>query len=373
MKPSMYYAPLAIFLCYLGIAVMKPATAVAPASASALGITRISSDAEENALRDAIATAVTVAWNKADFAALDAMADEYARTRAKTLSGKWRLAVYDEAVTQQMRIDWPTDWFVLKPQPGCACGVPDPARYAEAELRWDAVGAKLDQWRKRAPKSAYVQVARANYLSKRAWFYRGAGYANTVPDAAWPYFNRYIAEAGSVLAAQGATGIRNPAWFDSMISVARDEDWPQPRLNQLAEKLFREGQAYTPAYQNMAYMLEPKWGGSYAAVEKFARTAIARAPAGEGAETYTRIYWVIQASGRSLLFQNSPTDWPMMRRGFEDMLKKYPNMRNLEAEAKFACLAGDRETVAEALGQMGGRIDSREWPVPIDSCKAAGS
>lgn len=322
----------------------------------------------EMALRNRIADEVKTAWDASDFAALDSMADRYVRTRAKTLSGKWRLAVYAAAVADQMSIDWPSEWYLPEADENCRCQAPKPARYPEADRRWNALRARVDDWSKRFPRSPHAQIATAQYLIRRGWFYRGIGVASSVPTAAWRRFHKYIAQARLELESTRVTSVTDPVWFDLMFTIAAAQSWSLPQVARLTDDLFANGQAYAPAYQAAALPLLPKWGGSYAMVEQFARDAITHVDADEGISIYTRIYWQPDQFAAAT-FREVGADWPTIRQGFDEMIRKYPDPRNVNGKAMFACWAGDREQLAATLKQLGDKVNPDAWIISLSTCK----
>ena len=97
----------------------------------------------------------------------------------------------------------------------------------------------------------------------------------------------------------------------------------------------------------------PKWGGSAADIERFARWAVQRTRSTEGWGMYARIYWfAAQSQFGDRLFIDSWIEWPDMKKGIDDILSRYADDWNLANFAKFSCLAGDVEKTKELLGQM---------------------
>ncbi|WP_204336481.1 hypothetical protein, partial [Proteus mirabilis] len=52
------------------------------------------------------------------------------------------------------------------------------------------------------------------------------------------------------------------------------------------------------------------------------------------------------------LFTESKVNWPTMKRGFEDVLSRYPSPWNLQSFAYFACQANDPVKARELLAQI---------------------
>ncbi len=67
-----------------------------------------------------------------------------------------------------------------------------------------------------------------------------------------------------------------------------------------------------------------------------------------------------------------PSSWPKMKRGFEDLMERHPKSKwNLNNFAKFACLAGDKQTFLKLRGQMGKDVIDAAWPenTSLDLCE----
>ena len=59
-----------------------------------------------------------------------------------------------------------------------------------------------------------------------------------------------------------------------------------------------------------------------------------------------------------------------MKRGFEEILLQYPDARNLNGEAMFACAANDRATYQSVMKQLGNRLLPSIWQVDLKYCQA---
>jgi hypothetical protein len=204
-------------------------------------------------------------------------------------------------------------------------------------------------------------------LVNRAWFYRGTGYANTVLPEAWPLVSKYLDEAQKALSDRPEVRIADPHWFEIMFFLASAQSWDESQVNALIEDFRGHGQSYTAAYQSAASLMLPKWGGSYERLERFAQQAVID-NGDEGPDTYARIYWyVTDASALS----ETRADWPTLKRGFESILRKYPDPRNWNGMAMYACAAGDGKTFREAMSQLGTNLTPDSWTIPVNQCMAA--
>jgi Domain of unknown function (DUF4034) len=323
-------------------------------------------DAETH-LRNALAAQVSELWAKADFAGLDSMADSYIQTKERTLSGKWRLSIFYGALSELLAISWPNDGYLTDESGSCACKRPIPSKFDVAEGEWDHVYLKIGQWIHRYPNSPHARIVQAQFFVNRAWFFRGSGYSSTVTKEAWPLVSQYIADARKSLIECRSSCSADPHWYEIMFFVASAESWSHEQIGDLVHDLVEHGQSYVPAYQSAARLLLPKWSGSYEDVETFARIATTRNEKIEGNAMYARIYWNLGES--PTLFTQSRADWPTMKRGFEAMLAKYPDPRNLNGEAMFSCAAGDGATYQSVMKQLGNRVIPSIWVVDLNYCQ----
>ena len=321
-------------------------------------------------LRASIQRKVVDAWAAGDFAALDEMADDFSSRRARTYSGKWRLAIYLGALSGRMQIAWPKEYQLSTPATNCECNAPDPRYYGKAEELWRGIDAKSNDWLVARPKSPHAVVARAQYLTNRAWFYRGRSYAADVPTEGWKQMRTYENAAYQLLASHRDARFHDPVWFEQMLSLAYDLAWDKGALDDLADDFKANGALYPDALQLVFNRLQRKWGGSPQAMDQFARTATELTRAQDGGAMYARLYWNIAEQYPRTLFSEAGADWQTMRAGFEDMVKQYPDPRNLNAEGAFACMAGDFATMDKALMRLGDKVQAQLWDrfAPYKEC-----
>jgi len=336
--------------------------AVAPATIAPAETEKVPGSEAE--LREAIALRISALWSAGDFGSLEAMAEQYARTHARTYSGKWRLSLFYMDLSDQLTIPWPSEWYGTDAI-SCQCKVPDVTHYDEAERRWNDMQAKLHGWMERSPDSLHARLAMANLLLNRAWFYRGNGFADTVPDEAWPLFSRYVEQARMLLSQDRTQAASDPEWFGVMFRIAAAQSWSSANVASLLRDLSLSETLYIGAYDGAAMVLKPQWGGSYEQLERFARQ-IAAERKHEGPELYARMYWNIGANE----LPNTHADWSLLKQGFEDMIQRYPDPRNLNALAMFACVAGDAETFRKTVETLGDNLTPNSWTVSPELCRA---
>jgi len=118
-----------------------------------------------------------------------------------------------------------------------------------------------------------------------------------------------------------------------------------------------------PAAGRVGNYLSPKWGGSYEEVEALAQRTT-KLPLGADYSLYTRVYWHV-TGGEELEFepfQDSLASWPLMKAGFEGLMKRYPKSKwNLNAFAYFACRADDGLTYGALRARIGQDVMPDAW------------
>jgi hypothetical protein len=118
------------------------------------------------------------------------------------------------------------------------------------------------------------------------------------------------------------------------------------------QKIIDEGLNKYPLYYQLYFSalnyFAPKWHGNAKDIEEFANSAVARTKDQEGLGMYARIYWAAsQYQYGERLFIDSNVVWEKMKRGIDDVLKRYPDQWNINNFALFACFAKDKQKARE--------------------------
>jgi len=274
--------------------------------------------AEELQDRATIETQVyDLLWDK-DFAGLEIMADDYRTTQARTSSGLWKLTLF----------------------------------YVGIQRAFHRQGSDWAEQAARAWVGQYPQSPAAHLV-----------YAEMLPDAEK---TRVYLEAHKSVAA------RDPRWYEMMAQIAYTQGWPRPRFTQMIDEGLDRMPEYYPIYFAVVDYLSPRWGGSAADIDRFARQAVERTRETEGWGIYARIYWyAFQTEFGDGLFTRSLVNWPDMKKGMDDVLRQYADGWNLANFVMFACLKGD----GQKLKELTDRMDDEAWSVWDDQeysekCKA---
>jgi hypothetical protein len=275
----------------------------------------------------AIPQEAAATYRTGDFTRLEKELMEYVNRQSRTASGLWVGGFYTDGIEAAM----------LDPRPQTAA-------------QWDALEPRTLERTQQHPRSALARLLHAKVLIARAWAIRGPGYASTVPESAWEPFHEGLRRAEKYLVKEKQVAGTLPEYYVERIGIARGLGQSRSEIDALLEASDRVQPGYYPAYFSVLQYLLPKWHGDAEQVEAFARAAVERTRETEGDSMYARIYWVAsQSQYGSSLFYTSAAQWALMRSGFEDVVKRYPDAWNYQNYAHFACEAGDDRTLEKLL------------------------
>lgn len=304
---------------------------------------------DEFAERSAIRRDVSASFEAGQFSKLDALAARYRTSKTRTSSGLWHLTLFYAGISDVLNAE------------------PDFTEY------WKNVERAVGKWVADVPDSPTARLVYARMLVRHGWSYRGSGYANTVTPQNQRMFEEYLTQARSYLEKHKTVASADPYWYELMAIIGYAQSWPEATFASLiAEGLRKEPLFYQTYFAAIDYYA-PKWGGSAAAIEQFARDALERTRSIEGYGMYARIYWYAsQTQYGDALFTESKVDWTAMKKGIDDVLAKYPDGWNVNNFARFACLARDKAKTAELMARIEGAPLMAVWRVPalFQQCKS---
>lgn len=285
--------------------------------------------------------ATTAVMNE-DFDVPDRVHDEYLRSGQRSTHGLFMV----EAIQYgwDLHFDTPDDAMVMRP---------------------------VDRWTRARPGSRMRKLVEAIRWQRQAWVARGGGYASTVPGEGMKLFRERLALAAKALEAAEPEGKESPIWYWVALVVAGSSGQPQAQFDALFEEAVTRFPHYHPLhYTRMNYLL-PQWGGSFEAVDGFIQRSVERTREVDGEAFYAWLYVDVARKYDGDLFAGTMASWPRMRKGFEDMVARYPDDWNWNLYATFACRARDRETTARLLTQLGGKamLGQASPGYTTDSCR----
>ena len=301
-----------------------------------------------------ISSKVQASVESDDYAALDRLAASYRSPKAITENGESSLTYFYRTLSNRyLSFD------------------KDDSEQWDARIRW------AQRWVEMQPKSATAHVVLARTWFNRGMSYRGEVASREVPAANWDPYRLYVGKAADHLLANRSVAERDPYYYSIMQHAA----FRLKRPDLVEIQIFDEGAARYPYFFGLfsvsAFYRMPSYGGSFEAIENFARHAMAHVPPKDGDVLYFRIYEDLLVNAGLHPFGTSTFDWAVASRGIDRLVAQYPSQRNLERSAYFACIAEDRERTTRLMKQLRSTPDFNLWgsEVVYDYCKqmAAGT
>lgn len=284
---------------------------------------------------------VETAWNQGDTAELQRLFDRWCTGKDRMPDGRWYLSWFTGTFQDRLEV-WGD---------------------------WERVQGIVTRWRAASPDSEAARLSEAMFWRAYGWHARGQGVARGVAPEGWALFRERLGKARALLEDVDATC---PATASTRLWVATDLGAPDAELR----PLFNAAVARFPEYQNLYTAMsrhhEPRWGGSAAAFDAFAREAARTTARFEGLGLYARLYWTVDHEyGQP--FTNEPgsrPDWLTLRQGFEDLLAHYPNSQSIRVQfMSVACRSNDsalyRRLRTELAAYAANEMDTA---LPLEVC-----
>jgi hypothetical protein len=230
------------------------------------------------------------------------------------------------------------------------------------------------QWATEHPKSSLAHILHARVLKAHAWSYRGGGYAKDVPPEAWVDFRNYLQRAVKYLQDHAEVVMTDSSAHDLLLEIGNGLEWDIETLKAIQQEGLKQNPEDIELYFDMVTPLLPKWHGNARILDQYIREATQQTKADYGMSMYARLYSVAAEEDYGhALFENSLVDWPTMKKGYEDMLARFPSTGRRNRYAYMACLAKDQPTLVALLAQLGENIETSNWgPNPqrsLDACQ----
>jgi hypothetical protein len=300
-------------------------------------------------IRAAIVAKSNAAFNESNFAALEKQSQEYRLHKDRTPSGVWKLTLFYRGIIDA--IDTSLN------------GAPN---------GWDKVPSTIGRWEEQHPTFPSAHISRSIGLIARAGKIRGSDIASRVNPNAWKPYHEAITDARRNLETYKNVSSIDPEWYEEMLIVAKNDDWSRVQFDVLLnEGLQKEPLFYETYFSALDYLL-PKWHGDIDEIDQFISDAVERTSKHEGRGMYARIYWYAsQSEFEDDLFDKSNAIWPLMKTGFNDVVRAYPDYWNLNNYAKFSCIAGDKPKTKELTTRITGHVVAEAWSKDVTEAECA--
>jgi hypothetical protein len=296
--------------------------------------------------RNVLTSQVKKLFENGNYAELDRMADQFRKNKSRFPDGVWKLYIFYTG-------------FEMSPY------VPEPYFPGAIDM--------ASSWRKTNPKSVTAQCVLASLWADYAWKARGGGYASEIKDQSKPLMRERLEKAWKIINEPLASGVADcPKRHDLRLVLAKARGVENKQFEVMYKEALKQAPDYYQLYSTIADYLLPKWHGHVGEWQQFITKVADQNPKREGATIYTRTVWSMFLGNDLQKFEGSGISWPRMKEGFEEIDRNYPNSSwILNNTAKFACRAGDKETLRSKMK----RIDRNNYypeawkDENIDTCR----
>jgi len=163
-----------------------------------------------------------LAFLKGDVRELQRLATHYLNVDRRTASGAFKIEQFDDGIEMALVI-----------------------RGDDAEAQHQALIARTKTWVDEFPDAPIAYVLHARSLMAYTHYFRGGGYANTVPPLALASYRKYSTEAAEFLLKNQDVASVYTGWHATLINLARQLAWPKNMVNKtMADGLRRSPDDY---------------------------------------------------------------------------------------------------------------------------------
>lgn len=275
-----------------------------------------------------------------NFGALEELVEKYSNSNARTPSGVWKIGFIYAGITE----------------------ISGNSKIPNEDQYWGFHDDRYTSWIEEYPQSATAQIYYAKILLRKAWYYRGAGYANTVDKQQWALFYKFLNQASNHLDNFKDRSSKDPNWYEAKLEVAKGLGVDDDIYNNILDEALDLHPYYYPIYFSAINRFAPRWHGSLEMMESFAARSVELTRETEGVGMYARVYWYVsQSLYGDQLFTKSLISWDKMSQGIDDVLAKYPDQWNINNFAKFSCLARDKNKTRSLIMKISGEPLRNVW------------
>jgi membrane associated rhomboid family serine protease len=232
---------------------------------------------------------------------------------------------------------------------------------------------RLADWRREVPGSVAPELVEAQAL--RAWAREAPGRDGAAAPPDRPPRRLRDEMANEALRRAAEAGADHPVWYTLSMIGAVDDPGGIVAGRALFEAGVERFPTHHPLYYAMLRLLQPRTLGSFEQVAAFVDEVTARAPGGESAALYARLYAYYAAleGDDADIYADVGADWPTIERGFRQLLERHPDSDFLlNAFANLACRRGDAAAYRSLREAVGTRRSSAAWQgdVQVETCDA---
>jgi len=269
---------------------------------------------------------VRVLLERKDFDKLDQIAQKL-RTEQEVLpNGQWRLDKFYE------------DLFYLQ--------------YTDSGKQWQSYLNSLLDWTVHNPDSPTAHIALAYAYMRYAWRVRGDGESFSVSPSGWQFMKERLKKAEAQLHEAEALSTKCPHMYAVWANIALGQGHKKADYDKKIEKCAKDFPTYLTLKMSKNYFLLPRWYGDSGEWEKRTKELADKVGGIDGDVLYAQMIWDLDYIEvfNNIFSDNQGLDWQRVKRGMQEIIKRYPHDTIVRAELiKLALQAKDDKTAKEAF------------------------
>lgn len=271
-----------------------------------------------------------------DYDALDALAAKYRASKECYANGIWKL------------------FYVYV---GLGPGGND------SEATWKDRQGQVRDWIAAKTDSVTARVTMAHVLADYAWKARGGGWADSVTDEGWRLFGDRLQQAAQQLHEAARLKEKCPVYWSTAQHVALGIQMDRPQYDAVFRQAIAQFPDYVGIYNHRAEYLLPRWYGEDGDLERDLEKSADRIGGEAGDILYARVVWYLhRCVSSSNVFKENNLSWERTERGFDAILKKFPDSLAAKNEAAhLSWLAGDQQNARKFFLLTKAQVDLSQW------------
>ncbi len=289
--------------------------------------------------------AVLSAFRNGDVKYLESTSASLWQSKALSPAGYLRLGLFFDAITNAAH-DESTGERKLDPQ------------------LWSTALETATNWSKLYPRSPFAPVALAELRMTRAWSLRGQGYAKDVPKEQWARFYKEVSKAAEILESSAPFAKANPIWYGSYVEIAKFSSVDQKDYMAIIEESIKTHPEFLAiVVYGVDYML-PRWGGSDEDVRNYIKRVTSLVRSEDAAIVYARLYRRLLRHGfydSEGITKLAGANLARLKHDSQEIVRKFPDPYNEDAEAAMLCGIGDKEGLRRTLKIIGDSPILKAW------------
>jgi parallel beta-helix repeat protein len=219
----------------------------------------------------------------------------------------------------------------------------------------------LDMWEKQKPDSITPLIVKAVACSSFAWYERGCGWASEVTAGGAEKFERYLQQGFDALQKVEKYKVQDPEAYNILIAISLELNKPDELIETYFNRGIKTYPSYYPLFLSRARCFQPRWGGQYGQLEKFAARAVTLTRENEGLSLYARIasdsiYGDVVMD--PMKFKECGFSYEQLKQGFNDIIQRYPQTYSYpNSYCLIACFYEDKEQAKNLFE----KLDKFDW------------